>query len=133
MMLKKDSSISGQRADLMIGPFWVLVAVHSGFFIWEPLYRIYDFLDHVKEGMDISREYNVTKWGEVRILACNSNRFYRVQQILRRWKSSTNPKILKINFYRRVPGLGTALTKTAMKDIEEQGVKVGIIFNGRYT
>ena len=28
-----------------------------------------------------------------------------------------------------MPGLGTALTKTAMKDIEEQGVKVGIIFN----
>ena len=38
------------------------------------------------------------------------------------------PKSLNL-LYRRVPGLGTALTKTAMKDIEEQGVKVGIIFN----
>ena len=28
-----------------------------------------------------------------------------------------------------MPGLGTALTRSAMKDIEEQGVKVGIIFN----
>ena len=28
------------------------------------------------------------------------------------------------SFFRRVPGLGTALTKAAMQDIEEQGVKV---------
>ena len=28
-----------------------------------------------------------------------------------------------------MPGLSTALTKTAMEDIEEQGVKVGFIFN----
>ena len=26
--------------------------------------------------------------------------------------------------FRRVPGLGTALTKAALKDVEEQGVKV---------
>jgi len=60
--------------------------------------KIFAFLDHVKEGVDIGRDYNVPKWADIMILACDSN--------------------------RRVPGLGTALTKTAMKDVEEKGVKV---------
>ena len=93
-----------------------------------PHCRIFAFLDHVKEGVDIGRDYNVSKWADIMILACDSNRFNRVQQILPRWKGSKNPKIT-ISCYRRVPGLGTALTKTAMKDVEEKGVKVGIIFN----
>ena len=92
------------------------------------LCRIFKFLDHVKEGVDIGRDYNVSKWADIMILACDSNRFNRVQQILPRWKGSKNPKIT-ISCYRRVPGLGTALTKTAMKDVEEKGVKVKIIFN----
>ena len=57
------------------------------------LCRIFAFLDHVKEGVDIGRDYNVSKWADIMILACDSNRFNRVKQSLPTWKSSKNPKI----------------------------------------
>lgn len=64
----------------------------------DKMHKIFAFLGQVKSGVDVGRDYGVTQWGDIMILACNSN--------------------------RRVPGLGTALTKAAMQDIEEQGVKV---------
>ena len=127
---KKDSSISRQNATTCCfddGSFFTIGGGSAQQWLFH-LCRIFAFLDHVKEGVDIGRDYNVPKWADIMILACDSNRFNRVQQILPRWKGSKNPKIT-ISCYRRVPGLGTALTKTAMKDVEEKGVKVGIIFN----
>jgi len=64
----------------------------------DKMHKIFAFLDHVKRGMDIGQDYGVTQWGDILILACNAN--------------------------RRVPGLGTALTKAALQDMEEKGVKV---------
>ena len=41
-------------------------------------FRIFAFLDHVKEGVDIGRDYKVSKWADIMILARDSNRFNRV-------------------------------------------------------
>ena len=36
--------------------------------------RIFAFLGQVKSGVDVGRDYGVTQWGDIMILACNSNR-----------------------------------------------------------
>jgi len=64
----------------------------------DKMHKIFAFLGHLKSGVDIGQDYSVSQWGDIMILACNTD--------------------------RRVPGLGTALTKAALSDMEEQGVKV---------
>jgi len=64
----------------------------------DKMHKIFTFLGHLKSGVDIAEDYGVSQWGDILILACNAN--------------------------RRLPGLGTALTKAALQDVEEQGVKV---------
>ena len=71
-----------------------MVAVHSAQWLYH-LYRIFAFLDHVKEGVDIGRDYNVSKWADIMILACDSNRFNRVKQFL---KDENLQRILKSLF-----------------------------------
>ena len=58
------------------------------------------------------------------ILACNTDRsgFKTLEGALRKYKSQH--KMRMNSTFRRVPGLGTALTKAALSDMEEQGVKV---------
>ena len=82
--------------------------------------RIFAFLGQVKSGVDVGRDYGVTQWGDIMILACNSSR----SQSLEKKRKSFRRLIKMESLFRRVPGLGTALTKAAMQDIEEQGVKV---------
>ena len=79
--------------------------------------RIFAFLGQVKSGVDVGRDYGVTQWGDIMILACNSNRSQSLEKRENKFQKMES-------FFRRVPGLGTALTKAAMQDIEEQGVKV---------
>ena len=115
-----------QRTDLMMGPIWVLLAVHrSVYFTWVDL--IVGFLHFStmwKRGWTsagtTTSPSGQTSWYLPATQAglTESNKSYKMK----------NPKII-ISCYRRVPGLGTMLTKTAMKDVEEKGVKVGIIFN----
>ena len=81
---KKDSSISRQNATTCCfddGSFFTIGGGSAQQWLFH-LCRIFAFLDHVKEGVDIGRDYNVPKWADIMILACDSNRFNRVKQVL---------------------------------------------------
>ena len=66
----------------------------------EKLKKVFQFLDCLKEELDIARDYGVEEWGDVVILACRSD--------------------------LRTPGLGTELVSQAIKRVKDRGVKVGV-------
>ena len=80
--------------------------------------RIFAFLGQVKSGVDVGRDYGVTQWGDIMILACNSN---RSQSLGKKERKSFRRLIKMESFFRRVPGLGTALTKAAINKPDKPG------------
>ena len=55
--------------------------------------RIFAFLGQVKSGVDVGRDYGVTQWGDIMILACNSNRSQSLEKerkSFRRWNLSSD-------------------------------------------
>ena len=68
----------------------------------EKLTKIFNFLDQLKRGLDVQKDYEVEEWADIMILACRSD--------------------------TRVPGLGTALAKEGIRVMEDRGFTVGFCF-----
>ena len=64
----------------------------------EKLQKIFQFLDWLKEDLDLHGDYGAEEWGDVMILTCRSD--------------------------LRTPGLGTELVRRAVQTMQDRGVKV---------
>ena len=64
----------------------------------EKLQKIFQFLDWLKEDLDLPGDYGAEEWGDVMILTCRSD--------------------------LRTPGLGTELVRRAVQTMQDRGVKV---------
>ena len=70
-----------------------MAVLHSGYNL--PFPRIFAFLGHLKSGVDIGQDYGVTQWGDIVILACNTNRF----QVVKPSKEKNVFKLILLRIY----------------------------------